>query len=136
MGGNVMRKLIVFILSGLIITSLIFIRGAEAVTVDEIGAIIIEYPDGYFTNANAGIKDSFVISLESIASNIDLFNEETDTAFKAELGQEVHKELEALIFRTDGCVSSGSNPDVDDWLVDCQSQNEIYLKLEELLANY
>ncbi len=132
-----MRKLTILNLAGLFFTSLVFAKGVAAITADEISNLIAGYPDGYFTNANEGLKASFIENLKAISSNISLFNTETDPSFKADLGQEIPKDIKELISRTDGCISAESNnPDIDDWLADCQAQNIIYSKLNELLTSY
>jgi len=116
---------------------LIFHKEVTAVTVDEISALISGYPDSHFTNANAGIRDSFVKSLEAIDSNIDLFHNEDDPLFMAELDQEIQNGINELIAKTDGCIPPESeDPDANDWLAECQAQTEIHFKLNELLTSY
>ena len=132
-----MRKLTLIILVGLIFSNLIFCERVAAVTVEEVRILVAGYPDGYFTNANAGLKSLFLKSLDTISSNLNLLNSETDEVFKAELDQETHNDIEKLITKVNGCIPDESNnPDSDDWLADCQAQNEIYFELEEMLANY
>lgn len=131
-----MRKLTILSLTLLILTSLIFVRRASAITAQDISTIIANYPDSYFTNANLGIRNSFVKSLDAIASNINLAGIEDDQLFKDELDLEISISIEDLISKTDGCTEGINSPDLNDWLVNCEAQNEIYFKLNELLNNY
>jgi len=131
-----MNKLTVFTLIGLILSGMIFIKGASAITTQEISAIIADYPDNYFTNSNTGIKNSFIKHLDTIGTNINLFNTENDQVFKTELDQEINTNIQYLISKTNGCIEGNNSPDPNDWLVDCQAQNEIFLKLNELSNSY
>ncbi len=57
---------------------------------------------------------------------INTLNSATNKANEEYYSRAMYRLMYGFIKRTDGCAKKGGAPDYNDWIIDCQAQNQIY----------
>lgn len=88
--------------------------------VQDVETVITSLNPDVFKNAN--MKNTLINKLNAVIANIEAGN------YADALGQLEHD----ILGKTDGCATSGA-PDKNDWIKDCEAQNQVYPLIMEAI---
>jgi hypothetical protein len=101
--------------------------------IDNLKDIIAGFPDSAFKGNNGNLRNALLRHLDSVLTIILVAKDKTKTQQQENLYQAVINKLHHdVLVKTDGCYGGLSK---NDWVIDCQYQNQIYPLILDLIGN-